>query len=119
MRWDRINKMLDKEVQRETKRILAKAKAAMGLSNGHSNGVVTARKVNKALASSRRAIKRAYHAESPIHKRLLNARVLHGRYLGLTRNLPPAQKKAIREIRAEKGVRAAIAAAKNVRTANA
>lgn len=46
---------------------------------------------------------------SPERRRAL---VLHGRYLGGIRGLKPRQRAAVKKIRATKGIRAAIAAAK-------
>ncbi len=102
-RWSRVEAFLDKEVQRETKRILAKAKAAMGLGNGHSNGTVTAKP------------KRKVKIINIGKKDIARARRTHGQYLGLTRRLTPGQKAHVKALRANEGIRAAISEAKRLR----
>ena len=100
-RWTKVEAFLDKEVQRETKRIIAKAKAAMGLGNGngHTKPIEAKRRKSSAKVKS--------------------ARQLHGKYLGLTRGLTPQDRSEVAKQRIDKGVRAAIAMAKRLRKAAA
>jgi hypothetical protein len=101
-RWSKIEALLDKEVQRETRKYLAKIRAVV--SGGHGNGVITARPVK---------------AKKRVPRGTSLKRQLHGKYLGLTRTLPKAEKAKLSALYKEKGVRAAIRAAKAARASAA
>ena len=64
---------------------------------------------------TREAIREAARAGAPRRRRASRGRRIHGRYIGLIRNLPPRQKAKVRSIRARKGVEAAIRVAKELR----
>lgn len=101
--WDKINKMLDRELAIRERVILKRisalvsgrktAKAASN-GNGHTKPITTKRKQSAAVK---------------------NARQLHGSYLGLTRTLTASQKAQVKKTRQENGVRAAIKEAKALR----
>jgi hypothetical protein len=118
-KWSHIEALLDRAVQKETKRIIAKAKAAMGLGNGNGHTKpITTKRLNRAIRRTDKAVAKAYHAESPIVASFKNKkRVLHGKFLGISRPLPKGEKERISKIYKEKGVRAAIKEAKASREA--
>ena len=90
---------MDREVQRETRVYLLKIKAlGSGKGNGHTNG-------DAKKAAKRRNVPRG--TPSP-------QRVLHGRYLGLTRLMGAGNKAHLSALYKEKGVRAAIREAKRI-----
>ena len=96
-KWDKVHAILDREVDREVKRVLGKIKAVVG-GRGNGNGhtkPIEAKRVQKKPVSAQRA--------------------LHGRYLGLTRTLPKEQKAKLSEVYKSQGVRAALAMAKKFR----
>jgi hypothetical protein len=64
---------------------------------------------------TREAIREAAKASAPRRRRVSRGRRIHGRYIGLIRNLPPRMKAKVRSIRARKGVDAAIRLAKELR----
>ena len=112
-KWDQVHKILDREVEREVRKVLGRIKAVVG-GRGNGSGAI------RVTAATRRAVKRAYHAKSPIVEKLAGPskqRQLHGRYLGLIRTLPAAAKKECSALYKEKGVRAAIAEARKIRAA--
>lgn len=100
-RWAAVEKVLDREVRRQTNLVLKRIDAlvsgktpkAASNGNGHTKPIKTAKRGAK------------------------NARQLHGSYLGLTRTLTDQQKRDVKDIRERKGVRAAIKAAKAYRKA--
>ncbi len=104
-RWSKVEALLDKELKRQVQLILGNVKKAMALGHkgGNGNGTVTAK--------PKRKVKIVNIGKKDINR----ARQLHGAYLGLTRRLTDQQKRDVKDIRARKGVRSAIAAAKKYR----
>ena len=95
-KWDKVHEVLDREVDREVKRVLGKIKAVVG-GRGNGNGAT------KPISAK------------PRKKKASPQRALHGRYLGLTRTLPKDQRAKLSALYKEKGVRHAIAEAKRMR----
>jgi len=104
VKWDRVHAILDREVQREVKKVLGRIKAVVGgRSNG--NGVTVTKKATRS-----KSVPRGTSAPS-------KQRQLHGRYLGLVRTLPAKEKARLSALYKEDGVRAAIAEARKIRAA--
>ena len=101
-KWDKVHAILDREVEREVKRVLGKIKAVVGgrgNGNGHTKPIEAKTRKAKPLPSGKPTAQRQ----------------LHGKYLGLTRTLPKEQKAKLSELYKSKGVRAALAEAKRMR----
>lgn len=62
----------------------------------------------------RKAPAKSIRRSKPVSAAQKKARIVQGRYLGAVRRLKPAQRAAIKKVRAEKGVTVAIAEAKRL-----
>jgi len=102
-KWDQVHRILDREVQREVKKVLGRIKAVVG-GKGNGNGTT------RVMAKRRKAVTyNTTRAKAPSKQRQL-----HGRYLGLIRTLPKAEKARLSALYKEDGVRKAIAEARKV-----
>lgn len=99
-RWAKVEALLERELAIQERAILKSIKALVsgkkGNGNGHTKPITTKRRTSAKVKS---------------------ARQLHGTYLGLTRGLSAPQKKEVKGVRADHGVREAIALAKKFRKA--